>query len=433
MQNSYHQVKNHTLYLLTAIYFLWLLAVLLIFGFTPTNDGVGYIELAEHCLTQGQPYPTTTVYQTEPFIWNIGIINLVELSLWLTNTIWPVLLLLCLLKSFICLLTGLIAKQLFNHRIAIITILLFMLYPNNWGQSTMISSEIPSTCLALATIWIAVSQRNLFFGGILLALANWFRPTATIFLICIILYFIFICHQYRLQNIIKIIAGYVVFILIIGTSCLIRTGYFVYQSRSYWFSMVDECYDGAEVAPHWGQPIWPKGTPRYIENHEKMNCFDFERIWRQRSLCWLKDHPLEYLSKIPGRLYYMYQSDYDNMTVFLKDKSNSEKNFITIPFRHLITEASTMQIAQWLALFSLLVYVILLLMAIKGTVILIRQRQFKALFLPLFIVVGGSLALVLVMHGETRFKDPLMPFLFILAAIGLNNISFKLQLLKNGK
>lgn len=433
MQNSYHQVKNHTLYLLTAIYFLWLLAVLIIFGFTPTNDGVGYIELAEHCLTQGQPYPTTTVYQTEPFIWNIGIINLVELSLWLTNTIWPVLLLLCLLKSFICLLTGLIAKQLFNHRIAIITILLFMLYPNNWGQSTMISSEIPSTCLALATVWIAVSQRNLFFGGILLALANWFRPTATIFLICIILYFIFICRQYRLQNIIKIIAGYVVFILIIGTSCLIRTGYFVYQSRSYWFSMVDECYDGAEVAPHWGQPIWPKGTPRYIENHEEMNCFNFERIWRQRSISWLKDHPLEYLSKIPGRLYYMYQSDYDNMTVFLKDKSQPENNFITIPFKHLLSEASTLNVAQWLSLLCLLLYVCLLLMAFTGTLQLITQARYDALFLPLLIAVGGSLLLVLIMHGETRFKDPLMPFIFMLAAVGVEKMLYKLRLLNNGK
>ena len=185
--------------------------------------------------------------------------------------------------------------------------------------------------------------------------------------------------------------------------------------------MVDECYDGAEVAPHWNQPIWPEGTPRYIENHDTMNCFQFERIWRERSLEWLKDHKTAYIKKIPGRLYYMYQSDYDNMSVFLNDKSLPENNFITIPIRHLATEASTMSIAQWLALFSLLVYVVLLLMAIKGIVILIRQRRFKALFLPLFIVIGGSLAIVLVMHGETRFKDPLMPFIFLLASNVINS------------
>lgn len=432
MQNSHYQI-NSPLLLLTAAYFLWLLAVLLIFGYTPTNDGLGYVEYAEYCLTQGEPYPTTTIYNEIPFIWNIGIINIVEFSLWLANNIWPVLLLMCLMKSIICLLTGLIAKQLFSQHIAIIAMIIFMCYPNNWGQSTMISSEIPSTCLAMTAVWIAVSQRNLYIAGIILALANWFRPTATIFLISIILYLILLYRRHCIKNIIKIIAGYLLFIIIVGTSCYLRTGHFVYQAHSYWFSMVDECYDGAEVAPHWGQPIWPEGTPRYIENHEQMNCFDFERIWRERSIYWLKEHPIQYLSKIPGRLYYMYQSDYDNITAFTSDKSSSEKNVITIPIRNLSTEIYTLTTAQWLALLSLPVYILLILMSIKGSVILITQRLFRVLFLPLFIIVGGSLALVVVMHGETRFKDPLMPFFFILAAVGFYHISLKIRMLKNGK
>lgn len=432
MQDSHYQV-NRPLYLLTAGYLLWLLALLLFFGYTPTNDGVGYIEYAEYCLAQGQPYPSASIYHEAPFVWNIGIINLVELSLWLTGAIWPVLLLMCVMKSAICLLTGLVAKHLFSQRIAIMTMILFMCYPNNWGQSTMISSEIPSTCLAMTAVWLAVSRRNLFIAGITLALANWFRPTATIFLVSIILYLIIIYRRHCLKNTIRIIAGYVTFIALIGTSCYLRTGHFVYQARSYWFSMVDECYDGAAVAPHWGQPIWPEGTPRYIENHEQMDCFDFERIWRQRSVGWLKDHPTDYLKKIPGRLYYMYQSDYDNLPAFLNDKSLPENNYITIPIRHLLTEASAMSAAQWLALLSLFIYAAYLLMAVKGTVNLIRQRQFRSLFLPLFIVAGGSLALVLVMHGETRFKDPFMPSLMMLSAIGFYHLSSKKEPLKNGK
>jgi hypothetical protein len=164
-----------------------------------------------------------------------------------------------------------------------------------------------------------------------------------------------------------------------------------------------------------------------------MNCFNFERIWRQRSISWLKDHPLEYLSKIPGRLYYMYQSDYDNMTIFLKDKSQPENNFITIPFKHLLSEASTLNVAQWLSLLCLLLYVCLLLMAFTGTLQLITQARYDALFLPLLIAVGGSLLLVLIMHGETRFKDPLMPFIFMLAAVGVEKMLYKLRLLNNGK
>ena len=116
MQDSHHPVAANTLYLLTAAYFAWLLFVLLIFGFTPTNDGAGYAELARRCLSEGQPYPTVTTYAQEPFIWNIGIINLLELSLWLTGSQWPVLLLLCAMKAAIALLLSLIARRLFGSR-----------------------------------------------------------------------------------------------------------------------------------------------------------------------------------------------------------------------------------------------------------------------------------------------------------------------------
>lgn len=415
MQDSHYQI-NRPLCLLTAVYLLWLLAVLLIFGHTPTNDGVGYRELAEYCLEQHQPYPTTAIYQQSPFVWNIGIINITELSLWLTGSIWPVLIVMCLLKSVTALMTGLITRHFFGQRIAVVAMLLFMLYPNNWGQSTMISSEIPSTCLTMTAVWLAIGRRQFFPAGLLLALANWFRPTAAVFFVTIVIYLMLFQRERLFRNIGKLIAGTALFIVVVGTSCYLRTGHFVYQSRSYWFSMVDECYDGAEVAPHWGQPVWPEGTPRYIENHEQMDCFDFERIWRQRSIQWLKEHPADYLGKIPGRLYYMYQNDYDNMTAFLSDKSRPENNCITIPFRRLGAAVSTLTVAQWLALVCLLCYAALLVVACIATVRLIRKRQFESLFFPLFVIVGGSLLLVTVMHGETRFKDPFMPFFFILAA-----------------
>lgn len=421
MQNSHHQINvlRQPLLLLTAIYFVWLLAVLFLFGFTPTNDGMGYLEYASKCLAEGAPYPTAAIYHEVPFIWNIGIINFVELSLWLSGSIWPVLIVLCVMKAATALFTALTTKQLLGSRASIFCLLLFMLYPNNWGQSTMLSSEIPSTCLATAAIWIAVSKptpRYFFLSGLLLALGNWFRPTAAIFLFSIIVFLLLFRRRTSLPRIASLLGGYALFIAVVGTSCYLRTGHFVYQARSYWFSMVDECYDGAPVAPHWNQPVWPEGYPRYIENHEQMDCFDYERIWKARSLDWLKDHKLQYLQKLPGRIYYMYQSDFDNMTAFLPDKSNSENNFITIPYRHLLSEANHLNAAQWLSLVCLVFYLAILTLAVICSFKQIRKKRYQQLFLPLFIVLGGTLALVLVMHGETRFKDPLMPYIFILAA-----------------
>lgn len=435
--------------LLTAIYLVWLLAVLLIFGYTPTNDGVGYIELAQQCLTEHQPYPTVTIFTQEPFIWNIGIINLTELVIWLTGSIMPLLVLLCVMKAATALFLSLTAERLFSTPVAIVALVLFIVYPNNWGQSTMVSSEIPSTCLSMIAVYLIAKDYgankthganganraneanganranritgSIFFAGLLLALANWFRPTATIFLLCIILFLIVFKRKKSIRPIAEFLTGYVIFIAVVGTSTYCRTGRFLYQARSYWFSMVDECYDEATVAPHWGQPIWPEGTPRYIANRTDMDCFDYEQIWKERSLDWLKDHKLAYLKKIPGRLYYLYQGDYDYCTFYLEEKSKAEDNYITLPIRHLLTERHSLSRTQWLAFFCFVFYVALLFMAFAGTLRLLRQGSYRQLFLPLFIVVAGSLALVIVMHGETRFKDPLMPYLFMLAGYGLSN------------
>lgn len=418
MQDSLHKLNggNRTLLAISAAYLLWLLVVLITVGYTPTNDGDGYLEYARYCLGEGSPYPTTSLYSNVPFIWNIGIINLCELSLWLTGSVVPLLVLLCVMKSATALFMSLTARHLFGRRVAVISLLLFVVYPNNWGQSTMLSSEIPSTCLAVVSVYLAVCRRRMFISGLLLALANWFRPTAAIFLVSIVAYIVLCQRRGSLRRVLTMASGYVLFIAIVGTSTLLRTGHFVYQARSYWFSMVDECYDGAVVAPHWGQPIWPEGTPRYIDGHEHMDCFQFERIWRKRSMEWLSTHKLEYMKKIPGRLFYMYQSDYDNIPAFLADKSHADNNYITLPYRHLLSQIRTLSAAQWLSLVCMIMYIGLLVLACLGTISNIRRRQWHSLLLPLLIVCVGTMALIVVMHGETRFKDPLMPYVFIIAA-----------------
>ena len=200
--------------LLTAIYLVWLLAVLLFFGYTPTNDGVGYIELAQQCLTEHQPYPTVTIFTQEPFIWNIGIINLTELVIWLTGSIMPLLVLLCVMKAATALFLSLTAERLFSTPVAIVALVLFIIYPNNWGQSTMVSSEIPSTCLSM--IGANRAYGTLFFAGLLLALANWFRPTATIFLLCIILFLIVFKRKKSIRPIAEFLTGYVIFIAVLA-------------------------------------------------------------------------------------------------------------------------------------------------------------------------------------------------------------------------
>jgi hypothetical protein len=414
-----------------SLYFCWLLLIWLFFEYTPTNDGLGYIELAEMCLAEGQPYPTlsTMHYDSLPFIWNIGIINLTALSIALFGNILPLFPLFCLMKALTAWMMAKTAAKLFSERIALIALLLYIFYPNNWGQSTMISSEIPADFLTMTAVFLIVrfpeKTKIFFISGLILGISNWFRPTALIFIVAITIWLVTMLRWQSWRPLLLVMAGYACFILAVGADTYARTGHFVYQARSLWFSMIDECYDGAEVGPHWGQPTWPEGYPRYIENHEQLDCFECERIWKERSISWLKDHKLEYLKKIPGRIYYMYQSDYDFLTAFLPDKERAEDNFIIIPYRHLLSEASSLTPVQWLALLTMLFYAGLLVSAVCGSVAFLRQGHYQALLIPLSVIILGTLMLTFATHGETRFKTPFMPFIFMLAAAGLSLVNRK--------
>ena len=161
--------------IIASTYCIALLLFLAIFGYTPTNDGDGYIEFAQVCIQSKQAYPCLPLIVGQPFIWNIGSINLTALSLLWFGSLYPLLIFLCFLKALTVLLIGQIAHKLFSGKVAIIASLMFVLYPNNIGQSTTILSEIPMICFALAAFYIAITQEKLLyllFAGLTFGLAN---------------------------------------------------------------------------------------------------------------------------------------------------------------------------------------------------------------------------------------------------------------------
>lgn len=465
MQNSHRTLKrtlsNNAYLIISALFLLLLIAILCIFGYTPTNDGEGYLDYARIALAEHQPYPSPKTIIGQPFIWNPGIINLIILSLWAFQSLWPLLLTLCLMKALSAFLVAKIASKLFSHQTALIALFLYILYPNNWGQSTMLSSEIPMVFFTLLAVNLSLKNNNSprlprprrshiplqFLAGITLAIANWFRPVATIFLVALVLYHLL--KRSRLlrprrnptRPILHLLSGYILTILLIATSCYLRTGYFIYQSDTLWFNMAEATYE-KDPQPHYSTEMFPPGTARYIQDMQHKTAIECSHIWRQRSLKWLAEHPAQYLSKIPARLYYVYKNDIDNLSAFLPDKSNPAENYVTLPLKsilHLSKTSLTFRegtAVASLAIITTIFYILLLLSAIIATITTLRttlhstlnpQRHFHSeaekqlstlnITLLLFIIIAGSLALVFAVHGETRFKAPFMPFIFILAAL----------------
>ena len=448
MQNRYRELTaerfNRCCWVLTIGFLLLLLGVLIVFGYTPTNDGEGYIEYAQIAITDRQPYPTLHHIIGKPYIWNMGIINFVALSLGLTKSLYPLLILFCIMKALTAWLLAHTTARLFNRQTALIALILYILYPNNWGQSTMLSSEIPMlffTMLALYTAPLSSpkapptapegasipmkaivspsgDERGAIsgaVGGALFALANWFRPVAVIFLLALIAYFFLFRKRQWKKLTLYLLSGYAFVVLLIGTSCYLRTGYFLYQADSLWFNMAEATYE-TDSQPHYNTEVFPEGTARYIDDMQHKTAIECSHIWRERSLKWLSKHPVEYLKKVPARLYYIYQNDIDNLAAFLPTKTDAAKNYITLPLGSLRTQFSQLSAVQYFALFATILYLLLLLLAIAGALRLMLNGRWRETFLPLFIIVAASLALALLIHGETRFKAPFMPFLFMLAA-----------------
>ncbi|MBQ6194460.1 MAG: glycosyltransferase family 39 protein [Prevotella sp.] len=440
MQNRYRELTaerfNRCCWALTICFLLLLLGVLIVFGYTPTNDGEGYIEYAQIAIADHQPYPTLHHIIGKPYIWNMGIINLVALSLGLTKSLYPLLILFCIMKALTAWLLAHTTAKLFNRQTALIALILYILYPNNWGQSTMLSSEIPMlffTMLALYTAPLSSpegasipmkaivspsgDERGAISGAVggALALANWFRPVAAIFLLALVAYFfLFRKHQWKKLTL-YLLSGYAFVVLLIGTSCYLRTGYFLYQADSLWFNMAEATYE-TDSQPHYNTEVFPEGTARYIDDMQHKTAIECSHIWRERSLNWLSEHPVEYLKKVPARLYYIYQNDIDNLAAFLPTKADAAKNYITLPLGSLRTQFSQLSAVQYFALLTTILYLLLLLLAIAGALRLMLNGRWREAFLPVFIIVAASLALALLIHGETRFKAPFMPFLFMLAA-----------------
>ena len=410
MQNSYCKIS--------IAFFFFLLAILLFVGYTPTNDGDGYIEYALMSLKDRQPYPSHSTTMGQPFIWNIGQINLIALSLWLTRSIMPVLVLMCALKAATAYVVARIAELLFNHRTGLIAILLYIAYPNNWGQSTMLLSEIPSVALALTALYLTLKYNRAkawIAAGLLFAIATWIRPISPIYIGSAFLYHLFFNRKLILKRYACVVGGYAALLIGFGSSCYLRTGYFLTQPTTLWFNFAANTYEKSTKVEY-NQPVYPKGTARYIANREKLTALQCRDIWRQRSLQWLGNHKIAYLKKVPGRLFWMYYEDIDNIPAFLKDKQRAENNYVTLPVTSIAHQINSLSPIQYFALINEILYIIIMLMAVAATAQLLLKREYRSTFLPLFIIVAGSLALVLVSHGETRFKAPFMPFFFVLAA-----------------
>lgn len=392
MQNSHHQL----IITLLALFTIAQIVILLVFGYTPYPDSEGYIQLANECVAKVEFYPVTSLLYDYPFLWNIGSINAVACSLWLFHSVVPLLVLYALMKGATAALFYVLVKHISNHRIATISLLLYILYPANYGEATSTLSELPFIFFMMAGLCLCVVNEKWLLGGMLLACGNWFRPMGIVFLLTIVIYLLF-TKQWK-KTALPVI-GYIAVIAIIGSISYQRTGLFLYQAKTGWMALTDYSTDHSKAS-------------MVVRDNTNWNVAQKDSAWQGLFVDWLHEHPKEYVAQMPRKLINTYVSDNVNMCTFIPDKNNKEYMYEEVSMLTLLHSFPHFSAVQWLTMLNLMFYYLLLILALLSLFYFHRQE----FLLPFSIIVLGTLLLLFVGHGEARFHIPFMPFIIMMAA-----------------
>lgn len=393
MQDSHRQLSI----VLIVVFTILQLVILAIFGYTPFPDSDGYQILAYEALKYGEPYPVRSLLNEYPFLWNIGSINITAASLALFHSVTPLLVVYALMKGTTAGLFYALTRKIWGSQTAFVALVIYLLYPANYGESTSLLSELPFMFFSMLGLYLSIVKRMSFSGGMMLAVANWFRPMAIVFLLAMI-----ICFFFKWRKSLKLVLGYLVMITIIGCATMHRTGLFLYQAKSGWMALMDYSSNSAEESLK-------------VQERNDWNVAQKDSAWQSLFIDWLKDHPTEYIHQMPEKLLKTYVSDNVNMCTFIPDKTDKDYMYEEVSMQTLLDDCPDFSAVQWLTVINLIIYSCIIVCAFLSLFYFN-----KTYLLPLGIVLIGTLVLLVVGHGETRFHIPFMPFFIMLSALFIN-------------
>ena len=298
-----------------------------------------------------------------------------------------------------------IAYCLFKDKAAFITLILYVAYPANYGESTSVLSELPFTFFILLGILAALKRQNVI-GGMLMAFANWIRPMGIVFLLSTIIYQFIAKKKKALRN---IVCGYLLMIAYLSFMSYFRTGYCIYQAKTGWMALLQYSVDNS-----------PENDDYYTKA-DGYNAIQKDSVWQRRTIEWIAKNPKEYIRQIPKKLFNTYISNNFNFCTFLPDKNGSKYMYGEIDMKTLAHRFPNYNAIQWLTVCNLIYYYLLLALFMAGSIMAIKHRLSVPFALPISVVVIGTVILLMVGHGEARFHIPLMPFIIMIAATLISN------------
>lgn len=383
------------------------------------SDAAYNLELIEYCVKNMCLYPFEASRFTD-YIYAIGYINISALILYIFSSIKSILVFNVICNIGTAFFIYKLSKKYINDITSYIFLILFAIYPANYGLAMAVMTELPFILLSFAAIYFFTlgNNKGILLSGITIALLNWIRPFIPVFCIVIPIAAYILYRDSYLKKISLCFSSIAVSIAIIGSIHFFTFGDFIFQASSGGINLIMGANDNANGT--YGSYVLSEESSKI--NIDSLTYKERDKLWKKESIKWITENPAKWVSLFPTKLYYLFSHDSYSM-IMLSSSERTPENNIQVLIGPVIRKFPKWNILDLFVIFGHLFYVGICLMFFAGASILVNKRNALAIILIMHFIL--LLGMTIITVGSARYHAPLMPTMLLFSAYFISFIITK--------
>ncbi len=429
LNTIYDNTHKYLKYLkaLSVLSFCLMLSVQLYLIFTfrgeQISDAASYVRLARSAAGNGHWYPYYSNL-SDVYIQGNGLINLIILIFKITPNIKAVYFMNLLLSQALFWSGYYITIKISKSKsTGYIYTICFSLLGTFWGEVVAVRTETLYSALAFAAIAVLLSDKKAKFVlcGALLALANWVRPLAIVFLLAGFVYMIY--NKFNFKKYMQLIGASLALVALIGTFAYYQCGNFIFQASTSSINLLMGANDDADGS--YNNTVFNEGNIGYISDEDKseFDYKDYSAYYKRAALDWIKDNPAKYLRLIPVKLFYLFSTDtYSAQSFFDNTINTSGKNYLVrLKDILLLKSGVAPAFGDAVAIFTQLGYMALVMLFMASTVFVLKKGIWRTV-LPLYVIFVLGTVMTIITVGGARYHFPYLPIFIIMSSLFIDGM-----------
>jgi hypothetical protein len=399
--------KNRSrVFLLLSIYVAISLMFILTNRTELSSDAKFYNEKAEECLRFKTFYPARH-NEYDDYVQNPGYVNYLILLKGFGLSLKGIYALNILLNVALLLILYSIAKDIFGYPLHPL-IYLFVIYPRNYATNVGLYSDLLSVVLAYLALLLFLKRRKVwvFLSGFVLAIANFVRPEAIIFILSLFIYSLL--KKIAKARFVPFVASFLCGVLLIGLVTYQGSGHFIFQSVTGGINLLVGANPEADGAGNVFRSLFQKGKLGYLPDSSSVSYVDKDKYWMSQALNWIKHNPRKYIGLFFMKIYYSFYRDSWGINQ-LANTNFSSRQVRDLP----LAERAIWYFFQFL---NQAIYLGIIILALYSY----RHLIYLKASLILYLIPISGIIFIGILYGESKIKYPLIPVFLIAASYSVD-------------